>query len=94
MLLGPQLWNTDLTNILHSTKGEYARKGRPDPAPTWESSLARRAGTLTHKLEGGIEMPLEVNENLIGPDESAYLPVLDIAHKVTTVAKTRDGIGS
>jgi hypothetical protein len=29
---------------------------------------------------------LEVNEILIGPDQGAYLPVLDILHKVTADA--------
>jgi hypothetical protein len=39
-------------------------------------------------------MPLEENEILINPDEGAYLPVLDIAHKASAVAETRFGIGS
>jgi hypothetical protein len=40
-------------------------------------------------------MPLEGNEILFNPDEGAYLPVLDIAHKATTaVTETRFGIGS
>jgi hypothetical protein len=50
---------------------------------------------LAHKLQGGIAMPLVENEILINPDEGAYLPVLDIAHKATTaVTETRFGIGS
>jgi hypothetical protein len=39
-------------------------------------------------------MPLVENEILINPDEGAYLPILDIAHKVTTaVAEIRFGVG-
>ena len=42
-------------------------------------------------------MSLDKNEILIGPDEGAYLPVLDIIHKVTAEAsggslRSRSGV--
>jgi hypothetical protein len=45
-----------------------------------------RAGTLTDELQGGNDVSLEENEILIRPEEGAYLPVLDIMHKVTAGA--------
>src|ERR687897_342521 len=45
-----------------------------------------RAGTLTDELQGGNDVPLEEDEILIRPEEGAYLPVLDIVHKVTAGA--------
>ena len=45
-----------------------------------------RAGTLTDELQGSNDVSLEENEILIRPEEGAYLPVLDIMHKVTVGA--------
>jgi hypothetical protein len=41
---------------------------------------------LTGELEGGDNVSLVENEVLLGPDEGAYLPALEIHHKVTAEA--------
>jgi quercetin dioxygenase-like cupin family protein len=41
---------------------------------------------MANELEGGNDVSVEENEILISPDEGAYLPVLDIVHKVTAGA--------
>src|SRR3712207_6038084 len=45
----------------------------------------RRAGAPANELEpeGGNDVSIEKHQIFIGPDEGAYLPVLDIVHKVT-----------
>jgi quercetin dioxygenase-like cupin family protein len=65
------------------SKARKERRNSPRPVGT---SPPSRAGTLTNKREGGNEVSLEQSEILISPDEGAYLPVLDIAHKVTAEA--------
>jgi quercetin dioxygenase-like cupin family protein len=45
-----------------------------------------RAGTLTDEPQGGNDVALEEREILIRLEEGAYLPVLDIMHKVTAEA--------
>jgi quercetin dioxygenase-like cupin family protein len=54
--------------------------------PDRGTSLPSRAGILANELEGGNDVSVEGNEILISPDEGAYLPVLDIMHKVTAEA--------
>jgi hypothetical protein len=54
--------------------------------PDRGTSLPSRAGILANELEGGNDVSVEGNEILISPDEGAYLPVLDIMHKVTAGA--------
>jgi quercetin dioxygenase-like cupin family protein len=41
---------------------------------------------MTKECAGGSEVSLTENDILIGPEEGAYLPVLDIVHKVTAGA--------
>src|SRR3712207_6286191 len=50
------------------------------------TSLPSRAGMLAGELEGGKDVAQYEDEILIGPDEGAHLPVLDIVHKVTADA--------
>jgi quercetin dioxygenase-like cupin family protein len=49
-------------------------------------TLPRQVGTLTNEREGGKRVSIEESEIIVGPDEGAYLPVLDIVHKVTAEA--------
>jgi quercetin dioxygenase-like cupin family protein len=63
------------------SKARKARR-RSDPSPTGSA----HPGTLTNERAGGSEVSLTENDILIRPEEGAYLPVLDIMHKVTAGA--------
>jgi len=63
------------------SKARKARRKREAP-PSGSANL----GTLTNNLPGGSDVSLAENEILIGPEEGAYLPELDIVHKVTAGA--------
>ena len=62
-------------------KARKARRKR-EPPPTGTA----RPDTRTDELAGGSEVSRKEKEILIGPEEGAYLPVLDIVHKVTAAA--------
>ena len=50
------------------------------------TGLPRQADILTNEHEGGKRVSIEKSEVIVGPDEGACLPVLDIVHKVTAEA--------
>src|SRR5918994_1889275 len=52
----------------------------------WGTRLSSRAGIRTNEPKRGSDVSVEENEILIGPDEGAHLPVLDIVHMVTAGA--------
>src|SRR5919112_57220 len=64
----------------------YAREDRSAASLHRETGLPSRAGIQANELEGGSDVALDENEIIVGPDEGAYLPVLDIVHKVTAEA--------
>jgi quercetin dioxygenase-like cupin family protein len=76
----------DLT--LHASKHDSGKIGgsRSGGSPDQSGNIPRRASILAGELQGGNDVSLEENGVLIGPDEGAYLPVLDIMHKVTAEA--------
>ena len=74
-----------LQEVEKARLAERARKARQLP-PIGRTRLPSRAATMAKKLEGGSDVFSEVNEILIAPDDGAYLPGLDIIHKVTAGA--------
>jgi quercetin dioxygenase-like cupin family protein len=63
------------------SKAKKAHQGRKSsPAGT------AHPGTMTNEVAGGNGVSLSENDILIGPEEGAYLPVLDIVHKVSAGA--------
>jgi len=64
---------------------DQAQKGRRKEEPSLTvSPRPRRASASTNELEGGNDVSIEKKKRIfIGPNEGAYLPVLDIVHKVT-----------
>ena len=64
-----------------SGRGRHTRIGSLSLIDRTHASI--RVATVREHPEGGCDVSSERNQVLIAPDEGAYLPVLDITHKVT-----------
>ena len=78
-------WSPKCSRTSSATPEAVAREGR-----RWLSEpgyalhvLPRPARKAAGGLEGGINVSPQANEIFIDPDKGAFLPVLDITHKVT-----------
>lgn len=67
---------------VEKTRLESKARRRREPSPTGTA----QPGKMSNERAGGSEVSLTENDIIIGPEEGAYLPVLDIVHKVTAGA--------